>query len=102
MQGSSLNWTYLTEFDVEAVRALLICDAPRLALGLVRAEQSRDDQNQRMSTLQTTRLPESLKLVQNTAKRPLSSSCDAGLSPVRRTGHLELLSLCVLWDAEQL
>ena len=60
VEGSSLNWTYLTEFDVEAVRGLLICDAPRLALGLVRAEQSRDDQNQRLSTLQTTRLPESL------------------------------------------
>ena len=53
MEGSSLNWTYLTELDVEAVRALLICDAPRLALGLVRAEQTRDDQSQRLSTLQT-------------------------------------------------
>ena len=51
MQGLSLNWTYLTEFDVEAVGALPICDAQRLALGLVRAERTRDDQNQRLSTL---------------------------------------------------
>ena len=105
MEGSSLNWTYLTEFDVEAVRALLICDAPRLALGLVRAEQSRDDQNQRLSTLQTTRLPESLHTRAKHSETPSfiivrcwSESCH----DCRRTGHLELLSVCVLWDAEQL
>lgn len=68
MQGSSLNWTYLTEFDVEAVGALPICDAQRLALGLVRAEQTRDDQNQRLSTLQAARLRDHDTLVRKTAK----------------------------------
>ena len=68
MQGSSLNWTYLTEFDVEAVRALPNCDAQRLALGLVRAEQTRDDQNQRLSTLQAARLRDHDTLVRKTAK----------------------------------
>ena len=50
-EQARLSPTCLLTLGVEAVTRWQIPDAQRLALGLVRAEQTRDDQNQRLSTL---------------------------------------------------
>ena len=67
-EQARLSPTCLLTLGVEAVTRWQIPDAQRLALGLVRAEQTRDDQNQRLSTLQAARLRDHDTLVRKTAK----------------------------------